>query len=585
MKRLSCGLFALCLSVVAGCQSTPPPASSESPAAPASQEAPSPAATNAPSDASASAEPAAASAPAKRGAPLFANMGSFQRDVTTSNDQVRRYFNQGMVLAYGFNHEEAARSFREAARLDPNCAACWWGVALVLGPNINLPMLDPVVPEAYAASRKAQSLAKSASPVEQALIAALVTRYVEAPVADRSNLDRAYADAMRDVAEQFPKDPDVLSLFAESLLDLSPWNYWLANGKPKDTAAEAIQTLERAMEISPYHPGALHYYIHALEETQPARATPAADRLRDLVPDAGHLVHMPGHIYLRTGRYQDAVAVNIKAGEADTSYINQCQVQGFYALGYHPHNWHFVWAAATFAGNRQNALMGAEKTQHLMHGNSPDDPAFGPIVQHFALTPLFANVRFGMWDEVLSTPAPAGPYPQAIWHYARGLAYAARGDLTTADHELEEVKRLGAHPALPKVVISARNSADKVVAIAERMLAADLASRRKNYSAAVASLRDAARLEDAMGYTEPEDWHYPVRQYLGAVLLDAGKPKEAEAVYRQDLEKHPENGWSLFGLAQALKAQGKKASADDAMQRFETAWRHADVKLTSSVIR
>jgi tetratricopeptide (TPR) repeat protein len=220
-----------------------------------------------------------------------------------------------------------------------------------------------------------------------------------------------------------------------------------------------------------------------------------------------------------------------------------------------------------------------------MHGNSPEDPAFGPIVQHFALTPLYANVRFGMWDNILNTPAPAGPYPQAIWHYARGLAYAARGDLATADHELQEVQRLAARPELSKVVISARNSADKVVAIAERMLAADLAARRKNYSAAIASLREAARLEDALGYTEPEDWHYPVRQYLGAVLLDAGKPKEAEAVYRQDLEKHPDNGWSLYGLAQALEAQGKKASAEEAMQRFEMAWRHADVELTSSVIR
>src|SRR5262245_58233624 len=256
---------------------------------------------------------------AAKGAPLFNNLGTYLRSVTTTSDQTRRYFSQGMVLAYGFNHAEAARSFREAARLDPQCAACWWGVALVLGPNINLPMIETDVPEAYAASQKAAALMERASPVEAELITALAQRYAEQPGADRAPLDRAYADAMRQVAKQFPQDVDVLSLFAESLLDLSPWDYWLEGGQPKETTVEAMDALERAMALSPQHPGALHYYIHAVEKVKPELATPAADRLRDLVPDAGHLVHMPGHIYMRTGRYKDAVDVNLEAGEADAS--------------------------------------------------------------------------------------------------------------------------------------------------------------------------------------------------------------------------------------------------------------------------
>jgi predicted Zn-dependent protease len=339
------------------------------------------------------------------------------------------------------------------------------------------------------------------------------------------------------------------------------------------------------MSLSPDHPGALHYYIHAMEETQPERATAAADKLRDLVPDAGHLVHMPGHIYLRTGRYQDAIDVNVKAGQADQSYITQCNVQGFYPLAYHPHNWHFVWAAGTFAGNQSDALMAADKTQHLMHNNSPDDPMFGSVVQHFALTPLYAAVRFGLWDQVLTTQPPAGPYPRAIWHYARGFAYAARNDMPRAENELSELRRLAADGRLKTVQISARNFADRVVAIAERMLTGNIEARKKNYSVAIAALREGITIEDTLAYSEPEDWHYPVRMYLGAVLLDAGKPTEAETAYLEDLAKHPENGWSLFGLAQALDAQSKRAASADVRKRFDAAWKMADVSLTASVIR
>jgi tetratricopeptide (TPR) repeat protein len=523
----------------------------------------------------------------KLGAPLFEGLGSYQRDVTTKNELVRRYFNQGMVFTYGFNHAEAARSFREAARLDPQCAACWWGVALVLGPNINLPMMETDNAEAYAASQKAASLARKASPVERALIQALTKRYAKNPPADRSDLDRAYANAMRQVAQQFPNDADVLTLFAESLMDLSPWNYWLPDGTPRDATREVLQALEKAIELNPEHPGALHYYIHATEQVMPEKAVDAADKLWHLAPAAGHLVHMPSHIYIRVGRYHDAVLANLEAGKADQRYIAQCNVQGFYPLLYHPHNWHFVWAASVFEGNREQALAAAAEADHLMHGYSQDDEMFGPVVQHFALTPLFAAVRFAQWDRIdaMQKPDPKLIYPTAMWHQARGSAFASRGDFEAAERERAEVAKLLANPELEKVQISPNNNARQVVAVAERMLAGDIAARRKDYSAAIAALKEAVRNEDALGYNEPEDWHYPVRQMLGAVLLEAGKPAEAVVVYEEDLKKHPENGWSLFGLEKALRQLGKTQEADAVKKRFEAAWKYADVELKESVVR
>jgi tetratricopeptide (TPR) repeat protein len=537
---------------------------------------------------SAGAAPAASQpAPAPAGAPLFDNLGRYTRPVTTQSDMARRYFVQGMVLTYGFNHSEAARSFREAARLDPQCAACWWGAALVMGPNINLPMADSDAAEAYAASRRALALIDNESAVEVALINAVAKRYAEAPGTDRSALDRAYADAMRAVAAQFPDDPDVLALFAESLLDLSPWDYYLPGGKPKDTTVEAVQAIEHAIAQNADHPGALHYYIHALELGDPDRAMPAADRLWHLVPGAGHLVHMPAHIYIRVGRYHDAVQSNLEATSADKSYIEQCHVQGFYPLAYYPHNWHFVWAGATLEGNRAQALEGAAQTQHVMHGAPTDDPAFGPVLQHMMLAPVFAATRFAQWDAIDALPAPDPKqiYPVAMWHQARGSALAARGDLAGAQRELDEVRRGLANAELANLHISALNTTKQIVGIGERMLTGDIAARRKNYPAAVAALEEALSIEDSLGYNEPEDWQYPVRLLLGAVLLDAGRPVAAEAAYRGDLQKHRENGWALFGLEKALRAQNKAAAADEVQRRFDAAWKYSDVKLTASVLR
>jgi hypothetical protein len=457
----------------------------------------------------------------------------------------------------------------------------------VLGPNINLPMSPTDVPEAFAASRKALALIDNESPVERALINALAKRYADTASPDRSALDLAYANAMREVAKQFPDDADVQALFAESLLDLSPWDYYLPDGKPKPTTVEVVAAIERAKTLNPQHPGALHYYIHALEASDPDRAVDEADRLWHLAPGAGHLVHMPAHIFIRVGRYHDAVVSNLEASAADKGYIEACRVQGFYPLAYYPHNWHFVWAGSTLEGNRKQALEGASQTHHVMHGAPVDDPVFGPVLQHMMLAPVFAAVRFAQWDAIDALPQPDAKqiYPLAIWHHARGMALAARGDLPGAQKELAEIKRIQANPELPKLYISTPNTADKVVAVAAGMLAGDIAARGKNYPAAIAALEEALRVEDSLKYNEPEDWQYPVRLMLGAVLLDAGRPVAAEAAYRGDLEKHRENGWALFGLEKALRAQKKTAAADEVHKRFEAAWQYADVQLTASVLR
>jgi hypothetical protein len=324
-----------------------------------------------------------------------------------------------------------------------------------------------------------------------------------------------------------------------------------------------------------------------MEASDPDRAVAAADKLWHLAPGAGHLVHMPAHIYIRVGRYHDAVESNLQATSADASYIAQCNVQGFYPLAYYSHNWHFVWAGSTMEGNQKQAIEGASQTHHVMHGAPVDDPVFGPVLQHMMLAPVFAAIRFAQWDQIDALQAPDAKqiYPMAIHHYAKGTAAAARGDLAAADRELAEVNKILADPELKKLYISTPNTADAIVAVAERMLAGDIAWRRKNYPAAISALERALQFEDKIKYNEPEDWQYPTRLLLGAVLLEAKRPVAAEAAYRGDLDKHRENGWALFGLEQALRAQNKAKDADAVRARFEKAWQYADVKLTSSVLR
>ncbi len=521
---------------------------------------------------------------ASHGAPLLDGMGEHHRPVGTRSESAQRYFDQGLVLAWGFNHAEAARSFREASRLDPECAMCFWGEALVLGPNINAAMEDGDVPAAWSASRRALELSAGASPVERALIEALAERYAPEPVEDRRPLDEAYAAAMRDVEARFPHDADVVTLLAEALMDLHPWDFWTREGEAQPWTPEVLETLESAIALDSDHPGAHHLYIHAVEASpEPGRAEASADMLRDLVPGAGHLVHMPAHIYQRVGRYADASSANERAIAADDAYATQCHAQGLYPLAYMPHNYHFLWASSTMEGRGKVALESARAVAARVDRNFLREPGYGTL-QHYLATPLFALTRFGRWQEILAEPAPDADlvYPTGVWRYARGSALTALGRLDEAAAELAELERIAADPALDGVTIWDINDSAAILAIAREVLAGELAAKRGEFDAAVARLRRAATLERELNYDEPSPWHYPVRHSLGAVLLAAGRPADAEAVYREDLARNPENGWSLHGLAASLREQGRADEATAAAERFAQAWAAADVELTTS---
>ncbi len=515
-------------------------------------------------------------------APLFSDLGDHHMAITTSEPLAQRYFDQGLILTYGFNHAEAVRSFREAQRLDPDCAACFWGEAYALGPNINRAMEPDDAPPAWQALQRAQAAAAGASPLERDLIGALAKRYAAEAPEDRAPLDRAYADAMREVARMHPDHPDVLALFAESLLDLMPWDYYAADGSTKPEADQAIAALERAIELSPRHPGAIHYYIHAVEKHAPRKAEAAADRLRGLVPGAGHLVHMPSHIYLRVGRYHDASVVNEEAAAADESYITQCRAQGFYPSNYYPHNVDFLQASAAFEGRSRLALETARKLGRMTPAEAVGE---FPNVEEFMPRHLFALVRFGRWEQVLEEPEPPGgvPYLKGAWHYARGLAFAATDRADEARRELAALEESRKQWLGKGRVFLSGSSPEQLLEIAGRVLAARIASETGDWDAAVAALRRAAALEDALPYSEPPPWHFPVRDALGQVLLDAGRPAEAEAVFRKQLEHAPGSGWSLHGLAASLRAQGRDAEAAEVGGRFDEAWRRADLKLERAV--
>lgn len=517
-------------------------------------------------------------------APLLDGMGEHHHAVTTAVPRAQKFFDQGLVLSYGFNHAEAERSFRQAALLDPKCAMAYWGMALVLGPNINAPMNPEDVPKAYEAVRKAQQLAANANPREQAYIAALAQRYSQNPPDDRSTLDLAYANAMRSVAQRFPDDLDAATLFAEALMDLHPWDYWTKDGDPQPWTPEILSTLESVIERNPNHPGANHFYIHALEASpNPERALASADRLRDLVPGAGHLVHMPGHIYIRTGKYHEGSEANERAIKADAAYITQCRSQGIYPLAYHPHNYHFLWATATFEGRSKRALEAARQLTQKIHYDMMREPGYGTL-QHYYSIPYYALVKFGKWDEILHEPAPPQDllYPNGVWHFARGMAFTRTHQLQKASRELEKLQTIANDTTLKHITIWEINTTYDLMQIAREVLTGELAAKKHDYQSAIAHLKTAVRLEDNLTYDEPPPWHSPVRENLGAVLLEAGRPAEAEEVYREDLKKYPENGWSLYGLYESLETQGKTDASTSVKARFEKAWERADVTLTSS---
>jgi len=521
---------------------------------------------------------------AERTAPLLEGMGNLHWPISTESELAQRYFDQALTLAYGFNHLEAERSFREAARIDDTCAICLWGAALVLGPNINDPVPSPERElKAYDTLRGAVVRLQHANGKERALIEALETRYAATAPSDRSSLDRAYAEAMRSVAGRFPDDLQIQTLFAEAMMDTMPWAYWTEDAQPKPLTKEVFATLDFVLARDPDHPGANHFYIHAVEQEQPERGVKPADNLRRVVPGAGHLVHMPSHIYIRVGRYHDGSLANELAIEADNDYVTQCRAQGIYPVAYVPHNHHFLWATTTMEGRSADALAAARHTAQHVDRSLIREPEMG-MLQHFSAIPYYALVRFGKWEEILREPAPDADllYPTAVWHYARGIAYTRDGKLKEATQELRSVRTIAADPRLEQIRIWGLNPTSSLARIAEAVLKAEIAAARKDTKTAVAQLRKAIAIEDGLIYGEPPDWFYPVRHNLGAILLEAGRPRAAEKVYRADLARFPDNGWSLFGLAQSLRAQGKKQEADEVQHLFETAWQHADVEITAS---
>ncbi|ACO78288.1 Tetratricopeptide repeat (TPR) protein [Azotobacter vinelandii CA] len=513
--------------------------------------------------------------------PLYDNLGDHHYAITTASPLAQRYFDQGLRLYYAFNHQEAIRVFEEAVRLDPDCAMCYWGIALAQGPNINAPMDASAGAAAHAATRKA--LERKASPKEQALIRALAARYASPPPDDRAALDEAYARAMREVVRQYPEDREAATLFAESLMDLNPWQYWSHDGQPRPNTPELLTQLERVIAANPDHPGACHFFIHAVEAAQPERAVPCAERLAGLMPGAGHLVHMPGHIYVRVGRYEDAIEANEHAVHADETYIrDQNPTFGIYVAGYYPHNYDFLAFAASMIGRSGQALGATRKMAELVPQAMLREPGM-TFLQHHQTRRLQMLVRFDRWDEILQTEAPPPdlPHASALWHYARGRALAARGDVPGAEAELARLRATAGSPQTDALRLEF-NTSGAILKIASQVLAGHIAAGKADFPGAIGHLREAARLEDGLVYGEPPEWTVPVRQDLGRVLLEAGRNEEAEQAFREDLRRFPENGWSLHGLARTLDAQNRGEEADAVMERFRKVWAGADMQLAET---
>ena len=518
--------------------------------------------------------------------PFFDGLGSYSRKITTGSPKAARYFNQGLAFYHGFNHGEAIRSFQAAAQLDPKCAMAHWGIALACGPHINFPMVPPPAAElAWNELQLAQENAKNASPVEQALIEALSHRYADPQPEDRAPLDQAYAGAMREVWKQFPTDPDVGVLFAEAMMDLRPWDQWTSEGQPNPGTEEILATLDAVLKLHSKHPFANHLYIHAVEASpHPERASAAADRMRTLQPGLAHNVHMPSHIDIRCGRWQQAVDTNIKAVEADQRYRKVVGPPTGFINVYVAHNRHMLAYAAMMNGQRDLAM----KHIRAMVANLPPDFLKENALQAegFVAMPLEVMVRFGLWNEILTEPDNYPDYmtgTRAFHHAARAIAFAAKGETDSARREQatfqEKAKLVPAEETL------GNNTAEAILALTSRMVEGEILVREDKVDEGIAELKEAVKLDDALRYDEPPGWLIPVRHSLGAVLMKAGRYAEAEQVYRDDLARLPGNGWSLYGLADSLRKQKKDESEVKAVSlQFQKCWAKADTKITTSCL-
>jgi len=510
--------------------------------------------------------------------PLFDNLGTHHYTISTRVPKTQSYFDQGLRLYYAFNHAEANRAFEEASRLDPDCAMCYWGLALGHGPNINAPMETEAALAAYDAIQKAIAHEVPADTKERALIRALAARYAAEPPEDRSSLDKAYADALGDLIQRYPTDDEIATLYAEALMDLSPWNYWTADGKPRANTPQILAQLERVLVSNPRHPGANHFYIHAVEAAQPERAVAAAERLASIMPGAGHVVHMPGHIYIRVGRYLDAISANEHAVHADEVYIRDNRPKnGIYTLGYYPHNYDFLAFAASMIGRSRQTMEAAEKMRAAAPPELLREPGM-TFLQHHETRYLQMQVRFAQWQAVLDAAPPAEDlrHARAMWQYARGRALAARGSIKEAEEALGQVIRTAQTPDVASRRLEF-NTSGAILGLAGEVLAGHLAEAKGDLTSALGHLREATHLEDALTYGESPEWSVPVRQELGMMLLRTDRAAEAEQVFREDLKRFPDNGWSLRGLQLALGRQGRSEEAQRVGSRFNKVWTSADV--------
>ncbi len=506
--------------------------------------------------------------------PLYDDLGTHHHTITASAE-AQKYFDQGLRLVYAFNHDEAIASFKEGARRDANCGMCWWGVALALGPNINLPMDSKSVPDAWDATQKAAALASRLSPAERDYIAAITRRYAAQPVDNRAKLDSDYAGAMKEIASKYPDDLDAATLYAESLMDLQPWNYWTVGGEPKGAIKDIVATLERVIAKDPNHPGACHYYIHAVEASlEPEKALPCADRLAQLMPGAGHIVHMPAHIYMRVGRYDLAVQHNQHAVVEDVSFIGRRHPAGMYPLIYTTHNYHFLSVALAMQGKADESIAAARSARKYVPFDLMKQI---PPLEYFSPVEYSSLARFQRWDDILKEPAPPPqlPYSSGYYHYVRGLALLATRGAESAKVERDSLAAIQA--VMPPGQMANLNSMKSILTIALHHLNAEIALAQKKTDVAVRELRQAIAVEDGLTYDEPPAWYLPMRQVLGNTYLGARRPKDAEAAFREDLKRNRENGWSLKGLKAALEQQGKKQEAAEVTTRLRQVWHQAAI--------